>query len=66
MGMITNDWMEAIKPEFSKAYYKELYGFVKQEYSTHVVYPPSEDIFNAFRPAADQIFRTCLTADATV
>jgi len=48
MGMITNDWMEAIKPEFSKAYYKELYGFVKQEYSTHVVYPPSEDIFNAF------------------
>lgn len=48
MSMITNDWMEAIRPEFSKQYYKELYGFVKQEYGTHVVYPPSEDIFNAF------------------
>ena len=48
MGMITNDWMEVLRPEFSKGYYKELYSFVKQEYSTHVVYPPSEDIFNAF------------------
>ena len=48
MSMITNDWMEAVRPEFSKQYYKELYSFVKQEYSTHVVYPPSEDIFNAF------------------
>ena len=48
MGMITNDWMEAIKPDFSKQYYKELYGFVKQEYSSYVVFPPSEDIFNAF------------------
>ena len=50
MGMITNDWMAAIKPEFSKQYYKELYAFVKEEYSTHVVYPPSEEIFNAYKP----------------
>ena len=28
MGMITNDWLEAIQPEFSKPYYKELYSFV--------------------------------------
>lgn len=48
MSMINNDWIDAIRPEFCKSYYKELYGFVKQEYSTHVVYPPSEDIFNAF------------------
>ena len=48
MSMITNDWMDAIRPEFGKQYYKDLYGFVKQEYSTHVVYPPSEEIFNAF------------------
>ena len=31
MGMITNDWLEAIQPEFSKPYYKELYSFVKDE-----------------------------------
>ena len=48
MSMITNDWMDAIRPEFGKQYYKDLYGFVKQEYGTHVVYPPSEEIFNAF------------------
>ncbi len=48
MGMITNDWMDAIKGEFRKPYYKDLYEFVKKEYSTHVVFPPSEDIFNAF------------------
>ena len=48
MGMITNDWLEAIQPEFSKPYYKELYSFVKDEYSKTIVYPPAEDIFNAF------------------
>ena len=47
MGMITGDWLEAIGDEFKKPYYKNLYEFVKKEYSTHVVYPPSEDIFNA-------------------
>ena len=48
MGMIDNDWLPALKEEFGKPYYKDLYGFVKKEYSTHVVYPPAEDIFNAF------------------
>lgn len=48
MGMIQNDWLKAIGGEFKKPYYKELYSFVKQEYSTHVIYPPADDIFNAF------------------
>lgn len=48
MAMITNDWLDTVKGEFSKPYYKELYRFVLKEYNTHVVYPPSEDIFNAF------------------
>ena len=48
MAAITNDWLSAISPEFQKPYYKELYSFVKKEYSENVVYPPSEDIFNAF------------------
>lgn len=46
--MITNDWLPAINNEFQKPYYKELYQFVKKEYSEQVIYPPSEDIFNAF------------------
>lgn len=48
MSMIDNDWLPALKAEFGKPYYKELYSFIKTEYSTHVVYPPAEDIFNAF------------------
>lgn len=47
MAAISNDWLEAINGEFHKPYYKELYSFVKDEYSKTVVYPPSEDIFNA-------------------
>lgn len=48
MAMIQNDWLDAIGGEFRKPYYKELYQFVKEEYHTHVIYPPSDDIFNAF------------------
>ena len=47
MGAIANDWLPSIEGEFRKPYYKELYQFVKEEYSKHVVYPPSDDIFNA-------------------
>ena len=48
MGMIDNDWLPALKPEFAKTYYKDLFEFVKTEYSRVVVYPPADDIFNAF------------------
>lgn len=47
MGMITGDWQEALAGEFKKPYYAALYRFIREEYRTHVVYPPSEDIFNA-------------------
>ena len=48
MPPITNDWADALKPEYSKDYYKKLFEFVGQEYSTTTVYPPGDDIFNAF------------------
>lgn len=48
MSMIENDWLKALGEEFCKPYYKELYEFVKQEYNTTQVFPPAEDIFNAF------------------
>lgn len=48
MAAIANDWLEPLKPEFSKQYYKELYQKVIEEYKTHLVFPPSDDIFNAF------------------
>ena len=46
--MIENDWLPAIQGEFGKPYYKELYKFIRKEYSEHIIYPPADDIFNAF------------------
>ena len=47
MAAISNDWLAPLSGEFKKPYYRDLYDFVKKEYSTHVVYPPADDIFNA-------------------
>lgn len=48
MSAISNDWLEPLTPEFKKDYYKDLFISIKEEYSKYVVYPQSEDIFNAF------------------
>ncbi|MDO4473707.1 MAG: uracil-DNA glycosylase [Eubacteriales bacterium] len=48
MAALSNDWMDALKGEFKKAYYRDLYEKVKEEYSKYQVFPPSDDIFNAF------------------
>ncbi len=44
-----NDWDEVLKGEFDKEYYSILRGFLKHEYSTQKIYPPMNDIFNAFK-----------------
>lgn len=48
MGAITNDWLTVLGEEFKKPYYVNLYKFIKQEYDTVQVFPPADDIFNAF------------------
>ncbi len=48
MGAITNDWLAPLRAEFAKPYYKDLYQKVLQEYRTVKVFPPADDIFNAF------------------
>lgn len=55
MAAIENDWLEPLSEEFHKPYYKNLYETVKKEYHEHQIFPPSEDIFNAFHytPLAD-------------
>lgn len=46
--MIENDWLAELETEFRKPYYKTLYEFVKTEYNSTQVFPPADDIFNAF------------------
>ncbi len=48
MPPITNDWAKALAPEYKKAYYKKLFDFIGQEYATKKIFPPGDDIFNAF------------------
>lgn len=48
MPPITNDWAEKLQDEYKKDYYRELFRFVSYEYSHNTVYPPGDDIFNAF------------------
>ena len=45
--MLSDEWQNALAPDFSKPYYKDLFEFVKDEYSKAVIYPPADDIFNA-------------------
>jgi uracil-DNA glycosylase len=44
---IKNDWLELLKDEFQKDYYKNLRKFLINEYSFNTVYPDKYDIFNA-------------------
>lgn len=45
---IAEDWKAVVGEEFSKPYFEELIGFVKQEYATSQVFPAGRNIFRAF------------------
>ena len=48
MGEITGEWQEALRREFKKPYYASLYKTVMEEYRTKKIFPPPQDMFNAF------------------
>lgn len=48
MPPISGEWAEALAPEFKKPYYKKLFQTVSEECRTHRIFPPGDDIFNAF------------------
>ncbi len=41
-------WEDFLKNEFKKEYFIELSHFLKEAYSSRVIYPKREDVFNAF------------------
>lgn len=47
--MIGNSWDNYLKEEFEKPYFKELLSFVNEEYKQKTIYPPKNEVFNAFR-----------------
>ena len=42
------DWNQRIKAEFEQPYFAPLAAFLKQAYATQTVYPPKDQLFNAF------------------
>ena len=48
MAGLTGDWYDALKGEFGKPYYKKLFQTINEEYKTKRIFPPAQDIFNAF------------------
>ena len=47
MGSVTNDWLPVIEEETKKDYSKQFSFFLKEEYARQIIYPKSDDIFNA-------------------
>lgn len=45
---IEPSWLEALKDEWNKPYFKALTDFVRHEYATTQVFPPAKNIFAAF------------------
>lgn len=49
MVKLGNSWDSILADEFKKDYYLKLREFLKQEYSSHVIYPDMYNIFNALK-----------------
>lgn len=47
MIRITKNWLELLKDEFEKPYFRGLQEFLNEEYSRFTIYPKMENIFNA-------------------
>jgi len=45
---IAQSWKTQLQNEFEKPYFTNLVNFVKSEYKSHTVFPPGNEIFNAF------------------
>ncbi len=47
--MIGNKWDEVLADEYKKEYFIELIENIKKEYQKKTIYPPQNEVFNAFR-----------------
>ena len=47
--MIGNEWDLVLADEFKKDYFLQIMEFIDEEYNQKTIYPPYDEIFNAFR-----------------
>lgn len=60
MVKLNNSWDEILASEFKKDYYLKLREFLKAEYSSHIVYPNMNNIFNALKAASYEDVRVVI------
>jgi uracil-DNA glycosylase len=48
---LPNSWRQVLAVEFGQPYFHRLKEFLAEERQNHEVYPPEEDVFNAFKLA---------------
>lgn len=58
--MLPTDWRRVLAEEFDQTYFLELQEFVNRERETKTIYPPEEDVFNAFKYTPYQQLRVFL------
>jgi uracil-DNA glycosylase len=49
LGSIPASWRAVLADEFEKPYFQELEAFVAEERRNHTVFPPEDEVFNAFK-----------------
>ena len=49
MVCLNNNWDLILRDEFQSEYYKNLRQILKKEYFSQIIYPPMDDIFNAYK-----------------
>jgi uracil-DNA glycosylase len=47
--MIGNNWDALLEEEFKKDYFIKIIEFIDEEYKTKMIYPPYDEIYNAFK-----------------
>lgn len=47
--MIGNNWDALLEEEFKKDYFIKINEFIDEEYATKTIYPPYDEIYNAFK-----------------
>lgn len=47
--MFNNSWDEVLHEEMQKSYFKYIKDFIKEERLSKTIFPPAQDLFNAFK-----------------
>lgn len=58
--LLGEEWYEILKQEFDKNYIKKLQTFVLNRRQQNIVYPDSQDVFNAFKYTSYDKVKVCI------